>query len=263
MNDGPHLRYRTILLPSDGHRGIDRYSVALISGAASFSELLSEFQYIAKGRDGLTFITLDGLDQCLYTSGHATNRYGFGDGLHYPVDDVAEAREGYEAAVFARAQMRLNDPESRVAWDELSCTLLTSKEDLDALVEINLNPDVLLDEVHVVQNVPVNADTSLLAGIPNGYFEGDWTPFQNLAVSQRLVTRHGYAPLGIGASTLGFVRSIDQSHRGNIPALIADLQHLYGHSESSAWQKLAEILSNSSTLILGYTEDFAEMIRGG
>ena len=156
--------------------------------------------------------------------------------------------------------MRLNDPESMVEWDELSGTLVTVESDIDALVELNCNPGLLLGDVHVVQNVPVDGDSSLLAGIPNGYFEGDWTPFQNLAVTRRLVERHGYVPMGIGASTLGFVSTVDYPEQRDISALIEDLQHLYGHPESSAWQELAQILGASSTLILGYSEDFAELV---
>ncbi len=260
MNPEPDARQRTISLPSDGHRGIDRYSVALITGAASFVDLLDEFRKIAKPLTGLTFITLDNLDQCLYTSGHAINRYGLDVGVAYPDNDSVEAREGYEAAVFAGSQMRLNDPESMVEWDELSGTLVTVEADIDALVELNRNPGLLLGDVHVVQNVPVDGDSSLLAGIPNGYFEGDWTPFQNLAVTRRLVKWHGYVPWGIGASTLGFVNTFDHPGQRDIPALIADLQHLYGHPELSAWQELAQILGASSTLILGYADDFAELV---
>jgi hypothetical protein len=67
-------------------------------------------------------------------------------------------------------------------------------------------------------------------------------------------------PWGIGASTLGFVNTFDHPGQRDIPALIADLQHLYGHPELSAWQELAQILGASSTLILGYADDFAELV---
>lgn len=260
MNREPESRQQTIALPCDAHRGIDRYSVALITGATSFDDLLHEFRKIAQSRTGMTFLTLDDLDQCLYTSGHARERYGLGADVVYPDNDSVEARESYEAAVFAASQVKLNAAEAMVEWDGLFGTLATVEADVDALVKLNRNPGLLLDDVHVVQNVPADGYASLLAEIPNGYFSGDWTPFQNLAVTRRLVERHGYVPMGIGARTLGFVSTVDHPGQRDISALIADLQHLYGHSGSSAWQELAQILGASSTLVIGYSEDFAELV---
>lgn len=51
--------------------------------------------------------------------------------------------------------------------------------------------------------------------------------------------------------------TVDLGER-DVPALIADLQELYGHHESAGWADLATVVESSRVLLLGYTEDFAE-----
>lgn len=251
-----------IPLPSEGHRGLDRYSVALIS-AATFDGLLDGFNRVAdEHREGRCFLTLDDLNQCRYTSGHAASKHGFDDEVDYPDDDTPEAVADYEAALFAASLKELRDPERAVGWEELPGTLATVPEDIDALVRLNREPSLLLDDLHVVQCLPTAADEDLLANLPNGYFAADWDPFQCRAVVERLCGRHGYALLGLGASLLGFVtqpRSLSLSKGRATDPLISDLQALYGQPESPAWAELAEVVRHSPVLLLGYTEDFADL----
>ncbi|ACU70920.1 conserved hypothetical protein [Catenulispora acidiphila DSM 44928] len=50
-------------------------------------------------------------------------------------------------------------------------------KDIDALVALNRDPGLLLDDRHVVQCLPTDDSLDLLADIPNGYFTDDWSPF--------------------------------------------------------------------------------------
>lgn len=250
---------QTVALPSEGRRGIDRYSIALITHPTTFSTLRDEVIRLSALNSGRTFVTLDNLSQCLYTSGHAVNSHDLDGDVEYPDDDSRSALDDYEAAVFSTALGVLDDPEKTVDWSDLSGALVTVETDIHALVELNRHPDLLLDDVHVVQSVPDSSASSLLANIPNGYFESDWTPFQSLAVTRRLAERHGYEPWGIGASTLAFLSVLDDPAERDAAALIEDLQHLYGHPNAPAWAELSRVLSAQSVLILGYTEDFAEL----
>lgn len=246
-----------IPLPSEGHRGLDRYSVALLS-AATFDDLLDGFNRVAAEHpDGRCFLTLDDLNQCRYTSGHAAGKHGFDDEVDYPDDDTPQAVADYEAALFAASLKALRDPAHAVAWQDLPGTLDTDLGDIDALVRLNREPDLLLDDLHVVQCLPTDADEDLLANLPNGYFTSDWTPFQCQAVVQRLCGDHGYALLGIGASLLGFLSTTDAER--DTAALIGDLQALYGQPESPSWVELAQVVRHSPVLLLGYTEDFAAL----
>ncbi|AYF78488.1 hypothetical protein D7D52_36935 [Nocardia yunnanensis] len=106
--------------------------------------------------------------------------------------------------------------------------------------------------------MPVGRDDLALAGIPNGYFEGDWDTFQNYAIVRRMAG-HGYRHIGTGASLLGFDRpsvpTVDEAQ-----AVVADLASLYGAPDSSAWSELATVLSEQRILLIGYTEDFADTL---
>jgi hypothetical protein len=249
----------TIDLPDPRQGGIDRYSVAIITQPASLAELLAAVVRIGEGQQGRTFALLDDADQCLYTSGHAINGHDLDTGVTYPEDDSAAAVDQYEAELFAAVLSALRGSDPEAAWVSIPEGFATDAGDIDALVSLHRDPSPLLEAAHVVQRVPEASVDGLLADVPNGYFSGDWTPFQSLAVTRRLHERHGYEPWAIGARTLAFHRPVDASAL-DVDALIADLQHLYGQPEAPAWGELAELLRSSTFLVLGYTEDFAELV---
>jgi hypothetical protein len=252
----PHV----IDLPHEDHKGIDTFSIALIRKPASFDDLLATFwQTEAAHRTrGRAFLTLDDPDQCLYTSGHARNKHDLDAGVDYPEHDDAAAVRDYEVALLQAARAGFRDPSRALAWEQACGALATSEADIDALAELNRMPSLVLDKVHVVQCLPIEDDADLLANLPNGYFEGDWSPFVCHAVAVRLAERHGYVLFGIGARTLGFLRLQEVDHRA-VQALVDDLRGLYGHPDAHAWGELAATLAASPCLLLGYTEDFAEL----
>lgn len=249
-----------ILGPGD-RSGIDRFSIAVISGAASFDEVRGAFHQVATehGGRGSCFLTLDSLHQCLYTSTHARHAYGLDGDLDSPADESAMNVAAYELQLFRTARQALDDPARRIGWSEMTA-LETTTAHIAALLELNRRPDLLLEARHVVQCVPGSRDDDALANIPNGYFEGDWSPFQTSAVVNRICQRHSYSLLGIGASTLTFLSTIGNPSNRNISALVQDLQYLYGHPQSWAWSPLAETLAASPILILGYTDNFADRV---
>lgn len=247
-------------LPDEGHRGVNRLSVALITDAQSFDALLAAFRRVeaAHRRDGRCFLTLDDPNQCLYTSGHARNKHDLDGDVAYPDDDTDDALAAYDTAVFESAAAALRDPDRAVRWEDVSSSLVTEPSGIEALVALNRDPGLVVDDVHVVQCLPTADDTDLLADLPNGYFACDWTPFESHAVARRMGERHGYALVGIGASTLGLLSVLDPEQR-DVDVLIADLRELYGNPDADAWNELGDVLRSSSVLLLGYTEDFAEL----
>ncbi|MBS2531213.1 hypothetical protein KGQ20_00340 [Catenulispora sp. NF23] len=251
-------------LPAQGYRGADTFSVALIDGAESFDVLMRAFGRVeAEHRgQGRCFLTLDDLDQCLYTSEHSRSMYGLDEGVAYPAEDTPEVLTAYEVARFQAGAAALRDPVRTVPWDSVCGSLVLEPSDVDALVTLNRNPGVVVGDRHVVQCLPTDDGTDLLAGIPNGYFFGDWTPFDCHSVARRLSERHGYVLFGIGAATLGF-RSVSGAGERDWDALIADLQELYGEQGSSAWAGLVPTLHESRMLLLGYADQFAELVVEG
>ncbi|MDT7797964.1 MAG: hypothetical protein QOI78_1397 [Actinomycetota bacterium] len=109
-----------------------------------------------------------------------------------------------------------------------------------------------------MQRVPVPRDDLAVAGIPNGYFTSDWNVFQNHAIIRRMAV-HGYRHLGIGASLLGFDRAAAPS-ADEAKAVVADLKHLFGAAGAAGWTELATLLPQRRLLLLGYTENFPDMI---
>lgn len=248
-------------LPTLGRRGLDSFSVALITEAASFGVLIDAFRSVeaGHGENVRCFLTLDDVGQCLYTSGHARNRTGLSEGVEYPDDDSPAAGADYDTALFRAAAAMLGETSRTRSWDAVCGSLAVDPADLNALVELNRSPELVLDEVHVVQCLPSTHDGDLLANLPNGYFESDWDPFACHTIIGRLCTRHGFRLLGIGASTLGFIRTSPLDPTG-LEALMADLRSLYGHPDASAWRDLNSTLAGSLHLLLGYTEDFADLL---
>lgn len=259
-------------LPAEGSRGVDTFSVAVIERAESFGALLAAFRGVeaehrARGR---CFVTLDGLNQCLYTSGHARDANGLDAGVEYPEQDTRETLAKYDAALFEAVGAVLRKSAGGVSWESVCGSLVVSPDDVEALMSMNRDPGCVLEEFHIVQCLPTDDGADLLANIPNGYFDGDLDPFQCHAVARRLSERHGYMLFGIGASALGFLSvggsaERDSAERGfaerDWDALVADLQALYGHQDSAAWAALVPLLRESPVLLLGYTEDFAELVE--
>ena len=234
-------------------------TVARLDDVATFAELLGVLGELrAEHGPARLLCTLDDVSQCAYTSGHAAldDRLWLDDGD--PGDEDHAARRRADDARTAHIAAALDDPGPRVTWDELPGERLGGEADVAALVGVNRNPDAVLDDVVLVQRVPVSRDDLALAAIPNGYFTADWNVFQNHAIIRRMAT-HGYRPLGIGASLLGFDRAAAPSADEAL-AVVADLKHLYGAPGATGWAELTALLPRRPLLLLGYTENFPDLI---
>ena len=240
---------------------VDTLSHRRLSGALSLREVLACLDELRlKDSSHRYFCTLDDINQCCYTSGHAGND----DRLDVDYGDTdfddPESVHAFEVSRVAHVAAQLQDPALRQSWEDVCGTLTTSQEDIDVLVDTNRDPDRVLDTVVYIQRVAVPQDDLVIAGLPNGYFSCDWDVFQNHAVIRRLHERHGYRFLGLGASWLGFVRDAPPG-KAAAEALVADLADLYGcagDEYQASWRQLVEIAADGNVLLLGYTENFAE-----
>ena len=223
---------------------------------SAFLDLVRREQ--AENPDVAVFITLDDLDQALYTSMHATES----DDLEIDTDDLdfladPQAEEVSQRRQFVHTCAQLAAPGLRVAWSDLRGSREGAADDIDALVAVNSDPLKVIDDVVVLLHVPVHDRTAAIAAIPNGYFSEDWNTFQNHAATRHLADAYGYRPLGIGASWIGFVRDEPLSIEA-AAALVAELATVYGAPDSAGWNRLAAELTRQSTLFLGYTGNFAD-----
>lgn len=242
---------------SDGP--IDAFSHALLGDSPSLNEMLEYLASLQTADPRYRYLcTLDDAGQCRYTSMHASNDERialYEDEDPATPDDALAARERLLAHVIAQ----LEHSSHRLQWTALAGTLLCNDADIEALVAANAAPDLIVDEVACVQQVPVDRHDLLIAALPNGYFSADWDIFQNHALIRHLQEYHGYRLFGLGASWLGFQRDSAPSP-AEASALVADLQHIYAAGTDDTWSQLATTLAARTTLLLGYTEDFSEQL---
>ena len=239
---------------------------------SSVEALLKELDaQSAADPDSRYLSTLDDINQCSYTCGHA----GQDDRLYLEEpgdDDEGEAVDwddpvqvaAWEQKSLQHRVQQLSNPEVAQSWEQVCGSLCTQADDVQALLQVNREPDQLLDEVVYVQRIVVSGDDLKIAAQPNGYFSADWDTFQNHAIIRHLATQHGYRFFAMGAAWMGFVRfappDADQAQR-----LVADLRELYGKGRDevhghAGWAELAQLLQERKTLMLGYTEDMAESV---
>ncbi len=168
-----------------------------------------------------------------------------------------EASERFELAQASRLARLLvaqrGDPAAGVAE-----RLNIGDEEIAALARVNRDPDLILDDVSELLVVPVDADDLVLAGAPNGYFPSDLEVLENHTIAWHLQQRFGYRFFGEGASWLGYDREEALSAAEAIE-VVDELRSIYATAESQAWGEVADALTGSSILLLGYTDNFADL----
>lgn len=127
-----------------------------------------------------------------------------------------------------------------------------SDDDVLDLENINESPLDFLDLQFILKILPVDKPYEGLTGFPNDYFDADFSPFENYALSKHLFDTYNFELFGIGASFLGFIRN-EKLEDNELKALVTDLAKLYNTTESE-FEKLADIIKNKKHLFLRYTE---------
>ncbi|MFE1594871.1 hypothetical protein [Nocardia sp. NPDC058705] len=235
---------------------LDSNTVARLDDVTTFAQLLDAAELVRMDHpDARILCTLDDLGQCAYTSMHAT--LGLVDDDDTDHDDPV-ASHNFDNAAVTRIAALLDNPAARVPWETLRDTRNASEDELTALVTANRSPDRVVDDVVLIQRVPVDRDDLAIAGIPNGYFADDWSTYDNHTVIRRMAT-HGYRHLAIGASLLAFARPTPPTPE-QAATLVTDLTHLYGSPTAIAWHELAVQLPTQRHLILGYAENYADAL---
>lgn len=240
-----------------------------LEDVASLDEVLARLDALRAADPAHCYLsTLDDLDQCSYTCGHASQD----ERLYLEVPEGFDWEDPVQLAAWERDSLlhragQLRNPELMQSWEQVCGTLCTIGPDVDALLAANRAPEQLLDDVLYLQRVPVAAQDLAIAGLPNGYFSADWDMFQNHAVIRHLGQAHGYVFFGMGASWLGFARA-QPPDAAMARQLAAELRQLYGKGreevlEHGGWAQLAALLAQRRTLLLGYTESFAETLDLG
>lgn len=247
-------------LVADPHQIVNSLVVASHTQIATGDELLdvlaSERERAAGRR---VLLTLDDIAQAHYTSMHALAA----DALYVDVPDDFDEDDpahqvAWERATTAHVAAQLRNPDLQVAWEALAGRLDRGERGVAKLARVNARPTTVLDRQVQVLHVDVDADTEVIAGLVNGYFDADLDVFANHAVIRRMA-RHGYRLFGVGASWLGFERD-DVLSADDVAAVVADLEHLCGgrSEDASHWDAVAAALTDRRWLFVGYTENYTD-----
>lgn len=200
--------------------------------------------------------SLDNLGQAGYTAFHALETHGldatdthdlstlpqscFEDGAHlgylstheeFPLR-LANFQAGRAKAPARDGKLSWVDPDQQVCVDQ-----------------VNADPDAVVHGPGIVQAVPVACAADLIAAFPNGYFDGDMTPFDVHALATCL-DEIGYELIASGASYLAFwgPAELDPATIARRSSIVAAL---YDRADIDA---LNASLAGARHLILRYTQ---------
>lgn len=216
--------------------------------------------------DHRVLASLDDLGQASYTAGHGVDYYELdaveGHDLSGLGPEVFEngKHQGYLSTP-AEFPIRLANLLARardIQFEEVFGLLdWETSGDANDLVTINTDPETALgiarEQEVIFQFAPVHSAAEAIAAFPNGYFQSDLNPMQNLVLARRLEAEHGLSLFGIGSRLLGFRREAALDDDG-ARALAKALAALYAKSPPTAADDLARLLTGRDWLLLRYTE---------
>ena len=240
----------------------DRYEVV---GCESFIQLSDGIKKLEQQDVGHNFlVTLDDLGQACYTSMHTKLRHDLDsideielEGLPPQCFEDNGEHKGYlsckEEFNIRRRNIELKLP-SVTFEDVCDKSIGLYCDDEGDFKEVNTDPSSLLDRELYILKVPVEHSYETIYAFPNGYFDDDLSPFENIVFARTLYEKFGYKLIGLGASYLAFRKSRALSEE-QIQELIDLLDAVYREEFDSELRGLCTgFISNNDHLILSYTE---------
>lgn len=222
--------------------------------------LLQAFDEICETCEGSgkNYLTFRLYSQLQYTAGMVIDKGGYD--IDERLDTLEEAGGEDQAVVdrvvFENIQHALHDPSRTVKWEQLANALPIEGDDRDSLVAAyNKIDDWLVEEDHLVVNIPSDDPRDFLACYPNGYFSGDLGVFHNAAVIERMTKQHGAQFLGMGSSTLVF-RTRSSVTATEVEKIIDDITYIYGLPDHPEREKMRATIMETGVVVIFYVCDF-------
>lgn len=234
---------------------------------SSFADLLVLHTRLQQEHpDHRVLASLDDLGQASYTAGHGVDYYELdaveGHDLSGLGPEVFEngKHQGYLStpAEFPIRLANLLERARDIRFEAVFGLLdWETSGDANDLVTINTDPEAALriakEQDVLFQFAPVRSAAEAIAAFPNGYFQSDLSPMQNLVLARRLEAAYGLSLFGIGARLLGFRRETGLGE-DRARALANELAALYANTPPTAADELARLLTGRDWLLLRYTE---------
>ncbi|WP_267531289.1 hypothetical protein [Acinetobacter oleivorans] len=239
------------LITDDAHELI---CYATISEINSWNDVVNLYSEIKQNNfPKKVLLLLEDIGQCQYTSMHAS----MGDGLYFDTSELVEddSEASWDNTRPLELQYHIEQllkPENYIDFNNLPKKLKYSDEDQATLLQINAEPDEILDEVIQVKLVNSETETQKIAACLNGYFSCDLNPFESFSLIQHLDQNYDLEYVGLGASLLFFIKT-PKFDANKTPQLLNELSNFYQFNQITHNQ-LEQHLSNHEYLILPYVE---------
>lgn len=233
----------------------------IVRNLPSFSALMAMHAELSQARAPLLVLaTLDDLGQAGYTSGHVVEAQGLvdwdeedawdGEGEMPPPplrNDKALAT--CLSRIDAASPADIEGMRGQLPWqaDYGVRDLITLNRDPDQVMQISGEREILF------QFVPVGSAAEMIAAFPNGYFQGDLSPMQNLALARHMQREHGLELFGMGSRFLAFRRAAPFAGDGAGRAA-SDALAIYAEVPDGAAASLTSVLTGRDWLLIRYTE---------
>jgi hypothetical protein len=223
-------------------------------GVTSISALLDTMRDRSAAHPGARMLaTLDDVGQASYTSGHTIDA----NALDPIADDDTIVGEDDEPPLpdLSVRLARLVEAAGAVTLDQMRNRLWWTGEHRLSYFDLQDAPDEILDPKAIyIQAVPVTHAWETIAAFPNGYFQGDLSPMENLVLARHLEEAFGYELFGIGASYVGFRRrgpaSAEQLR--DLARFVVELHAAWNEPDLTV--KVSMALAASDLLFLAYVD---------
>lgn len=239
------------LITDDAHELICYATISEINSWNDVINLYSEIKQ--KHLPKKVLLLLEDIGQCEYTSMHAS----MGEGLYFDTtefveDDSAASWENTRPLELQYHIEQLLKPENYIKFNNLSKKISYSDEDQEILLQINAEPEKILDAVIQVKLVNSQTETQKFAACLNGYFSCDLNPFESFSLIEHLDQNYGLEYMGLGASLLFFMKT-PKFDANKTPQLLNELSNFYQFNQTTHHQ-LEQHLSHHEYFILPYVE---------
>ncbi len=229
---------------------------ATLNAGGSSKALFKAYNHLRKEHpDYLPLFIHENAEQCFYTNMHAQSDDFWFD------QEAYIAQHGESDVPLAHYQFlleRLNDPAKSLRFEDCFGVLNYDNDaELEVFRKLTMGSHLPINEDIPVYLLPTQNSSDLFARMINGYFNDDLQPRQNYALIQHFTQNYGYTLMGIGATTLLFIRNKNPdstiSH-----SILEDLSKLYS-IPSDKMEKAGELIAVNKFLVLPYTESLMSL----
>lgn len=239
------------LITDDAHELICYATMSKVNSWTDILNLYSEIKQ--KHLPKKVLLLLEDIGQCQYTSMHAS----MGDGLYFDASELTQddSEASWDNTRPLELQYHIEQllkPENYIDFNNLPKKLSYCDEDQSTLLQINAEPEKILDDVIQVKLVNSKTETQKFAACLNGYFTCDLNPFESFSLIQHLDQNYGLEYVGLGASLLFFIKT-PKFDANKTTQLFNELSNFYQFNQTTHTQ-LEQYLSKHEYLILPYVE---------